>query len=71
MIKTKLIAFCYVQGALRKKTKSPTENSRQRIPRTGAEKLTEAKDANTGQLNAVFKISHRGHVFLDTKDTNM
>jgi hypothetical protein len=42
-------------------------NSRLTIPRTSAEKLTEAKDANIDQLNVVLKSSHRGHVFLDTK----
>jgi len=54
-----------------KQKKGPTEKSRLRIPRTGAEKLTEAKDANKDQLNAVLKSSHRGHVFLDTKDTTL
>jgi hypothetical protein len=48
-----------------------TENSRLRIPRPGAEKLTVAKDANIGQLNAVLKSSHRGHVFLDAKDSTL
>jgi hypothetical protein len=60
-----------VRSAQKKGGGGLTENSRLPIPRTGAEKLTEAKDANVGQLNAMLKSSHRGHVFLDNKDSTL